>query len=64
MNLIKMAHSLSVLVIAEGAETESEALTLKKINCDIIQGYVYGIPMNKEDIFLKIKKEGLSKIKS
>jgi len=48
MNLIKMAHSLNMLVIAEGAELIEEANTLKKIGCDIIQGYIYGKPVLKK----------------
>jgi len=63
-NLIKMAHSLNILVIAEGVELQEEADLLKKIGCDIIQGYFYGKPMTKDNLLEKVKSEGISLMKS
>ncbi len=42
---IKLAHNLGMYVVAEGIETESQLNTLKGINCDAVQGYVYAKPM-------------------
>ena len=64
LNLIKMAHSLNMLVVAEGVEIEEEAQILKKYGCDIIQGYFYGRPMTKEQLVDKIQKKGFSNFKS
>lgn len=64
LNLIKMAHSLNMIVVAEGVEIAEEADLLKKYGCDIIQGYFYGRPMPKEQLLARIKKEGFSNFKS
>jgi diguanylate cyclase (GGDEF)-like protein len=64
LNLIKMAHSLNMIVVAEGVEIEEEAQILKKYNCDIIQGYFYGKPMPKEQLLSRIQLEGISNFKS
>jgi diguanylate cyclase (GGDEF)-like protein len=64
LNLIKMAHSLNMIVVAEGVEIAEEADLLKKYGCDVIQGYFYGRPMPKEQLLEKINKEGFSNFKS
>jgi EAL domain-containing protein (putative c-di-GMP-specific phosphodiesterase class I) len=35
-------------VICEGVETQSQSAFLKEVNCDVIQGYYYGKPMDEE----------------
>ncbi|MGI6028005.1 MAG: EAL domain-containing protein [Candidatus Heteroscillospira sp.] len=44
-SVIQMAHALGMPVVAEGVETQREADFLKSVNCDIVQGYLYGRPM-------------------
>lgn len=44
-SVVNLAHSLGMLVIAEGVETEREANFLRAVNCRIVQGYLYGRPM-------------------
>ena len=46
---IKYAHTLGKTVIAEGVETEEQLNTLKKLNCDEVQGYYYSKPLLPED---------------
>ena len=41
---IALAHELGILVVAEGVETELQSLFLAGQNCDIAQGYLYGLP--------------------
>jgi len=43
--MVRMAHSLQMAVIAEGAETPEQIEMLKKLRCDAVQGYGYGKPM-------------------
>lgn len=55
--VISMAKRLGMNVICEGVETRSQSQFLKRANCDMIQGYYYGRPMNEEsfDLFTKEK---------
>lgn len=48
-SLVTLAHSLGIIVIAEGVETEREANFLRSIQCNIVQGYLYGRPEPVED---------------
>lgn len=43
--IVGLAHSLGIQVIAEGVETEREANFLRSVNCNIVQGYLYGRPV-------------------
>jgi diguanylate cyclase len=43
--MVRLAHSLQMTVIAEGAETDEQIDLLKKLRCDTVQGYGYGRPM-------------------
>ncbi|MBU3190016.1 EAL domain-containing protein [Clostridium bowmanii] len=48
-NIIQMAHSMDLKVVAEGVETEEQLLILKGKQCDYIQGYYYSKPLNVVD---------------
>lgn len=43
--IIAMAHSLSLKVVAEGVETPEQLQALKRLGCDIIQGYLFSRPL-------------------
>ena len=43
-SLTSVAHSLDILVVAEGVETEEQFNLLKELNLDAIQGYFIGKP--------------------
>jgi diguanylate cyclase (GGDEF)-like protein len=43
--LVRLAHSLSLQVVAEGAETEEQMAMLQRMRCDEVQGYGFGRPM-------------------
>ncbi|RRD95361.1 EAL domain-containing protein [Clostridiales bacterium COT073_COT-073] len=47
-SMIDLAHELEMMVIAEGVESAEEKEFLTKQLCDVIQGYYYFKPMNKE----------------
>jgi EAL domain-containing protein (putative c-di-GMP-specific phosphodiesterase class I) len=44
-SIIAMAHNLGLQVVAEGIETEQQAVLLRSENCDEVQGFLYGRPM-------------------
>ncbi|MGL5116522.1 MAG: EAL domain-containing protein [Beijerinckiaceae bacterium] len=43
--IISMAHDLGMQIVAEGAETESDAVELYQLGCEYAQGYAFGEPM-------------------
>ena len=48
-NVIKMAHRLGLLTVAEGAETNEQFRILKSLGCDFIQGYYFSKPLSVTD---------------
>jgi EAL domain-containing protein (putative c-di-GMP-specific phosphodiesterase class I) len=44
-NIIGLAHSLGLSVVAEGVEEEEQAKLLRLLRCDELQGYHLGKPM-------------------
>lgn len=48
--IIMLGHKLDMTVTAEGIETERQAKYLADLECDHFQGYLYGRPMNREDL--------------
>jgi EAL domain-containing protein (putative c-di-GMP-specific phosphodiesterase class I) len=45
---IDMGHSLGVKVVAEGIENEASGAHLKRLGCDVAQGYFYARPMARD----------------
>ena len=46
-----MAQKLNIQVVAEGVESEDHLVRLKKIGCDIVQGFYYSGPITP-DVFI------------
>jgi EAL domain-containing protein (putative c-di-GMP-specific phosphodiesterase class I) len=44
-SIITMAHDLGMDVVAEGAETDSDAVELYQLGCEYAQGFAFGEPM-------------------
>ncbi|MBO5530978.1 MAG: EAL domain-containing protein [Fibrobacter sp.] len=55
--IIDIAKFLKVPAIAEGVETESQLLTLRKMGCDVIQGYFFSKPVPPEEFAKFIVRE-------
>jgi EAL domain-containing protein (putative c-di-GMP-specific phosphodiesterase class I) len=47
-SIIALAHDLGMQVVAEGAETDSDAVELYQLGCEFAQGFVFGEPMSAE----------------
>ncbi|MDL2339016.1 MAG: EAL domain-containing protein [Pseudomonadota bacterium] len=43
--VIGLSRSLGVQAVAEGVETERDAMALRKLGCGLAQGYLFGRPM-------------------
>jgi diguanylate cyclase (GGDEF)-like protein/PAS domain S-box-containing protein len=47
-SIISLAHDLGMDVVAEGAETDSDAVELYQLGCEYAQGFAFGEPMTAE----------------
>ena len=49
LSIIELAHNLELTVVAEGVEDQASAEVLRKLGCDLIQGYVYARPLAERE---------------
>ena len=47
-SIIALAHDLGMEVVAEGAETNSDAVELYQLGCEYAQGFAFGEPMTAD----------------
>ena len=50
-SLVDMAHTLGLSVTAEGIEVRAQADRLRRLGCDLGQGYFYARPMAADEVF-------------
>ena len=48
-SIISLAHDLGMEVVAEGAETDSDAVELYQLGCEYAQGFLFGEPMTADE---------------
>jgi diguanylate cyclase (GGDEF)-like protein/PAS domain S-box-containing protein len=56
--IIEMAHSLGLIVVAEGVETEDQATFLRLLRCEQAQGYLFARPMPAAEFAAFFQKGG------
>lgn len=56
--VIDMAHKLGFRVIAEGVETKEQCDILKRLGCQLAQGYYFSKPISSEDFEEKYLRNG------
>ncbi|CAN5363710.1 EAL domain-containing protein [soil metagenome] len=47
-SIVALAHDLNMEVVAEGAETDSDAVELFQLGCEYAQGFAFGEPMDAD----------------
>jgi EAL domain-containing protein (putative c-di-GMP-specific phosphodiesterase class I) len=47
-SIVALAHDLDMEVVAEGAETDSDAVELYQLGCEYAQGFAFGEPMDAD----------------
>jgi diguanylate cyclase (GGDEF)-like protein/PAS domain S-box-containing protein len=62
-SIIALAHDLGMEVVAEGAETDSDAVELYQLGCEYAQGFVFGEPMSAEQARTLISSEKLEAVR-
>lgn len=55
--IIDIAHHLNMQVVAEGVDTEKKYHTLEEMNCDVVQGFLFGKPVGEKEIIDIIKNK-------
>ena len=55
-SVVKMAKWLGMSVVAEGVETSTQAVFLKNIGSEYIQGYLYSKPVSEQEFLEKCKE--------
>ena len=59
-SIIALAHDLGMEVVAEGAETDSDAVELYQLGCEYAQGNYFGEPMSADDAKALLEDERVS----
>ena len=44
-NVVLLAHSLGLVAVAEGIESEGQLASVRAIGCDLGQGYLFARPL-------------------
>ncbi|WP_244487694.1 MULTISPECIES: sensor domain-containing phosphodiesterase [unclassified Aureimonas] len=47
-SIVTMAHDLGLSVVAEGVETEEDAVRLRQLNCEYAQSYMFSPPLTPD----------------
>ena len=63
-SIIRMAHSLDLVTVAEGVESNEKVSFLKGIGCDILQGFYFSRPVNPKQFVSLVEASGTSKIEA
>lgn len=55
-HMADMAHGLDMVIVAEGIETQEQLDFLKQIPCDLVQGFYFSRPLEREDFERLMKR--------
>ncbi|MDH5534154.1 MAG: EAL domain-containing protein, partial [Betaproteobacteria bacterium] len=54
--VVAIAHSLRLVVVAEGVETPEQLAFLKRLDCDRAQGYLFSRPLPSDELFRLLRE--------
>jgi diguanylate cyclase (GGDEF)-like protein len=55
-SIVRLAHSMNLIVVAEGVETTAELDLVRVLGCDKVQGHVYGPSLRQEEAEALLQK--------
>ncbi|MBZ0230056.1 MAG: EAL domain-containing protein, partial [Bauldia sp.] len=55
---IELAHRFGSLAVAEGVETASDLATIRRLGCDLAQGYLFAKAMPKDVLLAHMAADG------
>ncbi|MEW6180008.1 MAG: EAL domain-containing protein [Chloroflexota bacterium] len=58
-SIIEMAHRLGLSVIAEGVETDEQLTILRRLRCDMIQGFRFSKPVTASELEAFLRPDGI-----
>ena len=61
-SMLQLSQSMGMRTIAEGVETLEQAHELKRLGCDIAQGYYFAKPMPEKDVVEFVRAHGAFEI--
>ena len=44
-NVVSLAHALGLLAVAEGIESEEQLASMRELDCDLAQGFLFARPV-------------------
>ena len=59
--IIALGSSLGLPIVAEGIETPEQLLVLRRLGCELGQGYLFGKPMSGEDLEPQLLRSALTR---
>jgi EAL domain-containing protein (putative c-di-GMP-specific phosphodiesterase class I) len=59
-SVIDLAHALGLVVVAEGVEEGDQVAHLRKLGCDLAQGYFFARPQPAEDLEAQLDAGAIS----
>ena len=54
--IVNLAKSLGFSIVVEGVETFDQLKLIKKMGCDVVQGYIFDKPLPEEEFIERIKR--------
>lgn len=61
-SIISMAHDMGLQVVTEGVSSDKDVKQLRELNCEYVQSFMFGEPVNAETALRLVKEQNLAKV--